>query len=239
MNRTVPAARAAFVFALVGAAACQQGGFESAQSAALDTEDQKASYAIGLQVGQSLVPAGDMVDMSAFLRGVQDAMAKRDPVVDPAELQTVMQSFGGRVQQAQQAAQDSIGTANQQEGEAFLAENGAKDGVTTTASGLQYEVLEPGEGPTPGPEDRVRINYRGTLIDGTQFDSSYDRGEPAEFGVGGVIPGFAEALQLMPVGSKYRFYIPSDIAYGANGAGGAVGPNATLIFEVEMLGILE
>ena len=130
--------------------------------------------------------------------------------------------------------------SNSVEGEAYLASNAEKDGVTTTASGLQYEVLREGEagGAQPTAADEVSINYRGTLIDGTEFDSSYTRGQPAQFGVMGVIPGFSEGLQLMTVGSQFRFVIPSDIAYGAQGAGGDIGPNSTLIFEIELLDIL-
>jgi FKBP-type peptidyl-prolyl cis-trans isomerase len=121
-----------------------------------------------------------------------------------------------------------------------MEENAQQEGVTTTESGLQYEVVEPGDGPTPGPQDRVRVHYRGTLIDGTEFDSSYERGEPAVFGLDGVIPGFSEGLQLMEVGSTYRFVIPGDLAYGPQGGGGGtIGPDETLVFEVELLGIEE
>ena len=127
---------------------------------------------------------------------------------------------------------------NTAQGETFLAENAASEGVAVTESGLQYEVIREGEGARPGPDDRVSIHYKGTLIDGTQFDSSYDRGEPAQFGVGGVIAGFSEGLQLMTVGSHYRLYIPSELGYGAQGTGANIGPNATLIFELELLEIV-
>ena len=137
----------------------------------------------------------------------------------------------------QQAKQEAAGKKNQEDGEAYLKENGAKQGVTTTASGLQYEVLKQGDGPQPTADDTVSINYTGTLIDGTVFDSSEKHGGPATFGVGGMIKGFTEALELMPVGSKYRFVIPAELAYGEQGAGEDIGPNATLIFEIELLSI--
>lgn len=207
------------------------------QEARLDTEDQKASYAFGMDVGNQFSPARSLLDVDAFMKGFEDALNEAEPALDQAEIQTVMQAFSDRVREEQMASHEADATRNREEGAAFLAENGAKDGVTTTDSGLQYEVLEPGDGPTPGPTDQVTIHYQGTLVDGTVFDSSYEAGEPATFGVGGVIPGFSEALQLMPVGSKYRFVIPSELGYGGQGAGGDIGPDATLIFEVEMLEI--
>jgi len=225
--------------ALVGAAlilsAC---GGSGTGSAALDTDAQKASYGIGLDMGRNLAPAKDHMDMQAFRRGLDDAMNGRDPALGQDEIQTAMQAFGREVMKAQQEARAAAGETNKAEGEAYLAQNAEKDGVTTTESGLQYEVLEQGDGPKPTAEDRVRINYKGTTIDGKVFDSSYDRGEPAEFQVGNVVPGFSEALQLMPVGSKYRVVIPSDLAYGAQGNGPDIGANATLIFEIELLGIV-
>jgi len=236
-NRIGSAAKAVLMGATVVMLGCQGGTFESAQSAALDSEDQKASYAIGLQVGGSLAQVESHIDMSAFLRGIQDAMDERDPVVPAETLQVVMQRFSETVSGEQQAEMSAVGETNRQEGAAYLAQNAEKDGVTTTESGLQYEVMRAADGPKPGPDDQVTIHYRGTLLDGTQFDSSYDRGEPTTFGVGGVIPGFSEALQLMSVGSQYRFVIPGDLAYGPMGQGGMIGPNATLIFEVELIGI--
>jgi FKBP-type peptidyl-prolyl cis-trans isomerase len=225
--------------ALAGAAllvsAC--GGTGSG-SATLDTDAQKASYGIGMDMGRNLAPAKDHIDMQAFRRGLDDAMAGRDPALGQEEIQTAMQTFGREVMQAQQAARAAEGETNQREGEAYLAENGAKEGVITTESGLQYEVLTQGDGAVPTASDRVSIHYRGTTIDGQQFDSSYDRGAPAEFQVGGVVAGFGEVLQLMPVGSKYRVVIPSDLGYGPQGSGEAIGPNATLIFEIELLGII-
>ena len=208
-------------------------------SASLETDDQKASYGIGMDVGSNLLAAKSRLDMAAFQKGLEDALAERDGAVPQEELQTAIQAFSQAVMEEQQQQQEEAGAKNLEEGEAYLAENGAKEGVTTTESGLQYEVLTEGEGSPPAAADRVSIHYRGSLIDGKEFDSSYDRGEPAVFGVGGVIPGFAEALQLMGVGGHYRFVIPSDLAYGPNGSGPDIGPNATLIFEIELLEIVE
>ncbi|HSM06454.1 MAG TPA: FKBP-type peptidyl-prolyl cis-trans isomerase [Longimicrobiales bacterium] len=207
-------------------------------NATLESEDQLASYAVGLNMGGNLAPADGMLDMPALMRGLQDAMAGNDPAVDQAELQTALQAFSTRVNERQTQQMEEEAETNRAEGAAYLEENAAREGVTTTESGLQYEVITAGDGPSPSADDRVRIHYTGTLIDGTEFDTSRD-GEPAVFGVGGVIPGFSEGLQLMQVGSTYRFVIPSDIAYGPQGSGGAIGPDATLIFEVELLDIVE
>jgi FKBP-type peptidyl-prolyl cis-trans isomerase len=226
--------------ALLGAAllvsAC--GGAGSSE-AALDTDDQKASYGIGLDMGRSLEPAKGRLDMPAFTKGIEDAMSGADPALTQDVIQTALQAFSQSIMVAQQADQAAAGEKNKTDGQAFLAQNGAKEGVITTESGLQYEVLREGDGPRPMAGDQVSVNYKGTLIDGTQFDSSYDRGEPAVFSVGGVISGFSEALQLMPVGSQFRVVIPGDLAYGPQGAGGDIGPNATLIFEIELLDIVK
>ncbi|MCG6987034.1 MAG: FKBP-type peptidyl-prolyl cis-trans isomerase [Gemmatimonadetes bacterium] len=204
----------------------------------LDTDNQKASYGIGFRMGQDLKPAADSLDMPAFRKGIEDALANHDPAVSEQEIQTALNKFSQAIMVAQQQKQAAAAQKNKAEGEAYLKENGAKAGVTTTKSGLQYEVLKPGTGPKPTEKDSVRVNYKGTLLDGTVFDSSDKHGGPATFAVGGMIPGFTEALELMPVGSKYRFVIPSDLAYGTRGAGQDIGPNATLIFEIELLGIV-
>jgi FKBP-type peptidyl-prolyl cis-trans isomerase len=214
------------------------GGDANFDNAALETEDQLASYAVGLNMGGNLAPAEGMLDMPALVRGIQDAMAGADPAVEQAELQAALQAFSTRVQEAETARMEEEAASNQAEGAAFMEENAAREGVMTTESGLQYEVIEPGDGPSPTADDRVRVHYTGTLVDGTEFDSSRD-GEPVEFGLGGVIPGFSEALQLMEVGSTYRFVIPSDLGYGPQGSGGVIGPDATLVFEIELLEIVD
>jgi FKBP-type peptidyl-prolyl cis-trans isomerase len=214
--------------------ACAESGGSS--SAALDTEAQQASYGIGLNMGQNLQPAEGRLDMSAFLRGVEDAMAGNEPALEQEVIQTALNAFSQAINEEMAAEQEAAAAENLAAGAAFLAENQAREGVTVTESGLQYEVLEEGSGARPGPTDMARLHYRGTLIDGTEFDSSIG-GAPAEFGVGGVIPGFSEALQLMPVGSKYRVVIPSDIAYGPQGSQ-SIGPNSVLIFEIELIEIL-
>ena len=220
---------------VLSASACQsQNG-----PATLNTEDQKASYAIGLQMGSQLAPADAHLDLTAYMAGIRDGMAGSDPALPQEELQTALQALNATVQEEETARRAAAAETNSAEGEAFLAENATKDGVTVTESGLQYEILQEGDGATPGETERVTIHYKGTLIDGTQFDSSYDGGTPATFGVNGVIPGFSEGLKLMNVGSQYRFTIPSDIGYGPNGSGQIIGPNATLIFEVELLEIVQ
>lgn len=221
------------LFPLVLSACQSQGG-----SASLDTDDQKASYAIGIQYGIQLAPAGDHLDMDAYLAGIRDGMAGNEPVLDMQELQTALQALNAKVQEEDAERRAAEAETNTAEAEAFLAENAEKDGVMVTESGLQYEILREGDGSVPTASDRVRIHYRGTLLDGTEFDSSYD-GDPVVFGVTQLIPGFSEGLQLMPVGSHYRFAIPGELAYGMNGSGPQIGAMATLIFEVEMLEIVQ
>lgn len=211
-------------------------GCESAETASLDTDDQKTSYAIGLDIGSSLKPGADMIDRAALLKGIEDAFSESEPALSPEELQISQQRFFQTVQATQDQERAEIAQRNQVEGEAFLAENSQKEGVITTDSGLQYEVLRDGDGDRPVPGESVMIHYRGTLIDGTQFDSSYD-GEPLTLGVTQFIAGFSEGLQLMTAGSQYRLVIPGDIAYGSGGSGPQIGPNTTLIFEIELIDI--
>jgi FKBP-type peptidyl-prolyl cis-trans isomerase len=218
-------------------AACQ--GPAGSGNATLDSNDQKASYGIGLNMGSQLGAAESHIDMEALIDGLVDGMAGNEPRVPESELQTVLQELSATIQAEEAARVEAESEANAAAGEAFLAENAEKDGVIVTESGLQYEILREGEGAAPAATDRVSIHYKGTLLDGTQFDSSYDRGEPAVFGVSGVIAGFSEGLMLMSEGSHYRFYIPSDLAYGPTGSGGAIGPNSTLIFEIELLEVVE
>ena len=223
------------IFVVTTLTTCQAGG-----TASLETDDEIASYGFGLDIGRSLEPTLSHLDRDALLRGLEDALDGRDPAIPPEQVAEVTQRVGMLIRVEQTAAREAMTESNRVEGEAYLASNAEKDGVTTTASGLQYEVLREGEagGAQPTTTDQVSIHYRGTLLDGTEFDSSYSRGQPAQFGVMGVIPGFSEGLQLMTVGSHYRFVIPSDIAYGAQGTGNDIGPNATLIFEIELLEVL-
>jgi FKBP-type peptidyl-prolyl cis-trans isomerase len=219
-------------------AACSGGG----GSVRLDTDDQKASYALGQDLGRNLGGSGARIDTDALLAGFADALAEIDPQLPVAEQQQALMAFGQSVQEERQREAQEIAETNAAEGQAYLEQNGAREGVVTTETGLQFEVLTAGEGPTPTDDDRVTLHYTGTLVDGTQFDSSLDddpetEDAPAVFPVGGVIPGFTEALKMMSVGGTYRIVIPGDLAYGPQGAGGAIGPNATLIFEVELLGI--
>ncbi len=222
------------IFALTILAACQAG------SASLETDDEIASYGFGLDIGLSLEPTVTHLERDALMRGIMDALDGVDPAISQAQLAEVTQRVGTLIREEQAAEFEAMTETNRVAGEEFLATNATKEGVTVTASGLQYEVLLAGEadGAMPTPANQVTIHYRGTLIDGTEFDSSYSRGQPATFGVTQVIPGFSEALQLMSVGSHYRFSLPSDIAYGLQGSGAVIGPNATLIFEIELFEVL-
>jgi FKBP-type peptidyl-prolyl cis-trans isomerase FkpA/FKBP-type peptidyl-prolyl cis-trans isomerase FklB len=194
----------------------------------------KVSYFIGRSIGRQLAGDGFRPDFAALQAGIEDAMGKKESKYPEAELRQAMERF----QTAMQAAAGQRGAAAVKAGEAFLAENGKRKGVTTTASGLQYEVLSTVEGPKPAATDTVKVHYRGTLLNGTEFDSSYARNEPTSFPLNRVIPGWTEGLQLMPKGSKFKFFIPSGLAYGPNGSPPSIGPNETLVFEVELLDIV-
>ncbi len=197
------------------------------------TED-KASYGIGMQMGEQLSSAFSGVSLSAALAGIEDAFNGNQPQVDPAEINQAFQII--QQQLKEQAEQNASQYAA--DGENFLQQNAERAEVTVLPSGLQYEIIEAGTGDKPSASSTVRTHYRGTLIDGTEFDSSYSRNQPTEFPVNGVIAGWTEALQLMPVGSKWKLYIPYQLAYGEQGAGGAIGPYQALIFEIELLDIL-
>lgn len=199
----------------------------------------KVGLLVGTDVGRSLAPIRDELDFAVFLQGVRTTMANGKPLLTDEELAAVRQSFSQKVQAQMQARAAAAADGNKAEGAAFLAKNKGEKGVFSTPSGLQYRVLRQGAGPRPRATDRVRVNYHGTLLDGTVFDSSYDRGQPAEFALNQVIAGWTEGLTMMPVGAKYRFWIPGDLAYGAKGTpDGSIGPNSTLVFDVELLAIL-
>jgi FKBP-type peptidyl-prolyl cis-trans isomerase FklB len=206
--------------------------FAEDQPALKDTKD-KVSYSFGLNVGFNLQRQKMDLNPDAFMAGLKDALSGKQPQLTEEQVREVMTQFQKDMDEKQKTAAQK----NQTDGEKFLAENKNKPGVKTTASGLQYKVLKEGNGATPKPTDTVVVNYRGTLLDGTEFDSSYKRGQPATFPVNQVIKGWTEALQLMKAGSKYQLFIPADLAYGARGAGGEIGPNSTLIFEVELLDV--
>ena len=222
------------IFAVTTLAACQGG------SASLETDDEIASYGFGLDIGRSLEPTLTHLDRDALIRGIEDALDGLDPAISPEALAEVTQRVGTLIREEQDAEFEAMTETNRLEGEAYLTSNAENDNVMVTDSGLQYEVILEGEagGTQPSLANQVTIHYRGTLIDGTEFDSSYSRGQPATFPVTGVIPGFSEGLQLMTVGSHYRFVIPSDMAYGPQGSGPDIGPNATLIFEIELIEVL-
>lgn len=200
----------------------------------LDTTEQKASYGLGMQMGQQLKTTFDGVDLDAALAGISDSFKGLASQIDT---DAINEAFGV-IQQRLQAEEAEKAKQFAGEGEAWLEENAKRDEVTVTDSGLQYEIIEQGDGAIPSANDTVRTHYAGTLINGTEFDSSYKRGEPAEFPVGGVIAGWTEALKLMPVGSKWKLYIPYQLAYGERGAGGAIGPYQALIFEIELIAIV-
>jgi FKBP-type peptidyl-prolyl cis-trans isomerase FklB len=206
-------------------------------AAAGQTLEQKVSYGIGLNIGNQLKQDDLNLDVKLLSEGIADALSGAEPKINPQELQAAMMEFQQQMQAKMTAKAAAAGEENKVAGEKFLAENKKAEGVKITDSGLQYQVLNAGDGPMPKATDKVKTHYRGTLLDGTVFDSSYDRGEPVTFPVNGVIAGWTEALQLMKVGSKWKLFIPSELAYGERGAGQMIGPNQTLVFEVELLGI--
>ena len=201
---------------------------------------EKVSYSIGLRMGKNFSGDDIKIDLTWLSKGITDGMKKDgEPLLTDKEQREVMIEFQKDLQKQQIAKAAAQSKKNKEEGEKFLADNKKKDGVKVTDSGLQYQVIKEGDGAKPKATDTVKVHYHGTLIDGTVFDSSVEREEPAQFPVNRVIKGWTEALQLMQVGDKYRLVIPSDLAYGQNGAGGDIGPNAVLVFEVELLDIVK
>jgi FKBP-type peptidyl-prolyl cis-trans isomerase FklB len=200
----------------------------------LESHKQQYSYAVGIQIGQMLI-AQDIrdVDTDAFAAGVSDFLSKKKPQLSQEDMQAALKKYYDQAKETRAA----LAKENQTKGNKYREEHAKREGVTVLENGLQYEVLSPGDGPSPKAEDRVEVHYTGTLIDGTQFDSSYSRGKPTQFSLNGVVPGFREAITRMQPGAKWRVIMPPELAYGEKGAGKRIGPNETLIFEIEYLGL--
>lgn len=203
----------------------------------LKTQKDKVSYAIGLEMGKGVKDQGFDVDPELVARGIKDAISGGKPLLSDADFNAIMADVQETMKQKQMQVMEEEAAENKKQGEAFLAENTKKEGVVTLPSGLQYKILTAGQGKKPAETDTVLCNYKGTFIDGTEFDSSVQAGKPVAFDLKGILPGFKEALMLMPIGSKWQLFIPSNLAYGERGAGNVIGPNATLIFEVELVSI--
>ncbi len=208
-----------------------------AQNNPLNTDTQKFSYVLGLDVGESLQRLDTKVDMHTLTQAIEDVLQNRPKALKPAEVKQVRKQLVKELRGKAQAKQQATAQKNLKAGEAFLAQNKQKPGVKETQSGLQYKVIKQGDGPKPKATDTVTVQYRGKLIDGTVFDSSYKHGKPATFELDKVIPGWTEGVQLMPVGSTYEFYLPAKLAYGKRGAGRVIGPDEALIFNVKLLKI--
>jgi FKBP-type peptidyl-prolyl cis-trans isomerase len=207
------------------------------QTTALTTQKEKQSYAIGMNLGENLKNQSVDIDPNLLLKGVKDTLSGGKPLLTPEEERATLMELQAGLRKTQMEKMQKAGEKNKKDGEAFLAANKTKPGVVTLPSGLQYKIMQTGTGPKPTVNDSVSCNYRGTLIDGTEFDSSYKRGQPTTFPVSGVIKGWTEALQLMPVGSKWQLFVPASLAYGDRAASALIGPDATLIFDVELVSI--
>lgn len=229
MNKLFAIALSLFVG--IAAISCNESS-SSSNSTKLENQLDSVSFSLGVSIGSNFERSGlEGINFEAFKSGIEKAMAKDSALaIDLQAANSLLQAYFKNLQEEK-------AKKNKEEGDKFLEENAKKDGITVTESGLQYEVIKEGTGEKPTLEDRVTVHYHGTLIDGTVFDSSVEKGQPASFGVGQVIPGWTEALQLMPVGSKWKVYVPSDLAYGPRGAGGLIQPNSALIFEVELISI--
>jgi FKBP-type peptidyl-prolyl cis-trans isomerase FklB len=238
---TPPAAAKPATAAKPGQTPAAKTGAATAKTAApltLKTQKEKASYAIGMNIGKNLKRDSVEIDPAVLSRALRDVLAGNKLLLTDEEAKAALTALQVEVRAKEEAKIKAAGVENKKSGEAFLAANKTKEGVVTLPSGLQYKIIKEGTGPKPAAEDTVLCHYRGTLVDNTEFDSSYKRGEPLKIPVGGVIKGWTEAIQLMPVGSKWQLYIPSDLAYGDRGAPGSpIGPNSTLIFDVELISI--
>ncbi len=227
----------AAILLMAGCTAGSQHAANQKKGVSLGSESEKFSYAIGLDIGHSLKRIGTKIDLDAFDAAVATVMLDRKPALTAQDAARAKKIVFKKQQEKFLSRRKAQAVKNRKEGDAFLAGNAKKPGVQVTASGLQYQVLKAGSGPKPKATDRVKVNYKGTLIDGTEFDSSYKRGKPVTFPLNRVIRGWTEGLQLMPVGSKYRFFLPSQLAYGEQGAGSRIGPDSTLVFDIELLSI--
>ena len=207
-----------------------------AVAADLQSDAEKLGYIIGMDIGTSLKQQGSDLDLDALFDAIRTTYEGGEPRLSPEEAATIREAFIAKCRGEAEAERQAVAASNATEGDKFLLENRNQEGVMVTDSGLQYKVITQGDGPRPAATDKVRVHYRGTMLNGEEFDSSYARGEPISFELNRVIPGWTEGVQLMPVGSTYQFFIPADLAYGEAG-GGPIGPNATLIFQVELLGI--
>ncbi len=225
------------LFLLLFAVGCSAEEVKVVPEMKLDTPKNRISYTIGVNIGKDFKGQEIEVETDLLMMGLRDSLEGKELKLTDEEMVTEIQAFQQKMQAKMAAEMEAAAGKNQAEGEAFLAENAKQEGVVVTESGLQYKVIEAGDGESPGPADVATVHYKGTLINGTQFDSSYDRGQPATFPVGGVIPGWTEALQLMKPGAKWQLVIPSDLAYGERGAGQDIGPNATLLFDVELISV--
>ena len=221
------------MFLLLSLQACA----DSNSKIKLGTAEQRSSYSLAYLTGKDLVARGIPIDAEAYAAGIRDAVTGGNPQITDEIMRSEMTSLQERMRAKQEEGKAMIAETNEREGANFLKSNSERDGVIVTSTGLQYEVIESGEGKSPSAEDTVEVHYRGTLLDGTEFDSSYARNQTVNFGVTQVIAGWTEALQLMSTGSKWKLFIPSELAYGTGGVGGVIGPNATLIFEVELISI--
>ncbi len=213
------------------------GYADAGDKTALKNEKDKVSYSIGTQIGNNFKNQSMDVDVDLLAKGIKDALTGGKLLMTEKEIKETITALQKDMMAKQAERMKVVAEKNRKEGEAFLADNKKKEGVKTTPSGLQYKVIKDGNGPTPKMADTVTVNYRGTLINGTEFDSSYKREEPATFPVNSVIPGWTEAMQMMKVGSKWHLFVPANLAYGEQGAGPQIGPNSTLIFEVELTAI--
>jgi FKBP-type peptidyl-prolyl cis-trans isomerase FklB len=212
-------------------------GQAPAAASAFKNQKEKLSYAIGMEMGKGVKTQGIDVDPAMLTQGLNDAISGGKPKMSEEELKQVITALQQDIRQKQTAVQQAAGAENKAKGDAYLAENAKKDGVVALPDGLQYKILTAGQGKKPAETDTVLCNYKGTFIDGTEFDGSEKAGKPVPFEVKNVIPGFKEVLQLMPVGSKWQVFIPSSLGYGERGAGSVIGPNSTLIFEIELVSI--